>query len=223
VLIQGVFGLNACLGDQKVASQFVGRQDLHGLKFFVTANDVVIWNGSKVVNRYGYTLDASKLPGAIDFTRDGRVIRSGYGWNDNDTVLLIALGSNLEDRPAQEGKPAVQLVLRAECLGMPFDKVQNSPDIVSSETKKILHALVSQTDLDVTDMPLRDVVEYLQEYHGVKITLDEKALAKAGVDRETPLTMKMNPTLDAVLTILLTPLGLTYKIENDQIVITTAQ
>ena len=54
--------------------------------------------------------------------------------------------------------------------------------------KRIEEALKSLTALDFKEQPLIDVIEYLKDRHNIQIQLDEEALRKTGITRDTPVT-----------------------------------
>ena len=87
---------------------------------------------------------------------------------------------------------------------------------------KIAAALTEKTELDFTDQPLSDVIEYLKAKHEIEIQLDSKALADAGVGSDTPVTRNIKGiTLRSALRLLLGELDLTYVIRDEVLMITT--
>ena len=57
-----------------------------------------------------------------------------------------------------------------------------------SSEKRIEAALKSPTKMEFVETPLRDVIDYLEDYHQIVIQLDESAMDSAGVSKETPVT-----------------------------------
>jgi hypothetical protein len=57
-----------------------------------------------------------------------------------------------------------------------------------SSEKKIYDALKSPTQLEFTETPLSDVLDWLKDYHGIEIQLDNKALGDVGIGSDTPVT-----------------------------------
>jgi hypothetical protein len=71
--------------------------------------------------------------------------------------------------------------------------------------------LNQMTTLDVVEMPLKDVVVYLQETHQLPIILKQKKLEEASVSLDTPITKSLNGIrLAAALDIILEDLNLAY-------------
>ena len=90
--------------------------------------------------------------------------------------------------------------------------------------KRIEEALKSPTALEITEQPLGDVVEYLKDKHNIQIQLDEEALRKTGITRDTPVTKSIKGvSLRSALRLLLRDLGLTYVIKDDALWVTTPE
>ncbi len=90
-----------------------------------------------------------------------------------------------------------------------------------SETK-ILAALDEKTEVDFTEQPLTDVVDYLKERHGIEIQLDARSLADLGIGSEVPVTRSIKGiTLRSALKLLLGEMDLTYVIRNEVLLITS--
>ena len=88
--------------------------------------------------------------------------------------------------------------------------------------QRINKALQEKTSFNFPEIPLQEVVEYLQERHNITIILDKRALSDEGLDPETPITFSVEQvSLRAALRQMLHDLDLTYIIENEMLVITT--
>jgi hypothetical protein len=88
---------------------------------------------------------------------------------------------------------------------------------------RIQSALLDETEFDFVELPLRDVVEYLSDLHKVQIKFDIKALDDAGLGTDLPITKSTNGVrLGAALNRLLGAVELTYAIEDEVLLITTA-
>lgn len=88
--------------------------------------------------------------------------------------------------------------------------------------QRILSELHKTTSLDVVEMPLREVVNYLSELHNIPIVLSAKKLDEAGIRPDTPVTKTLRGiTLRSALRLLLKDLELTYLIQDEVIQITT--
>ena len=72
--------------------------------------------------------------------------------------------------------------------------------------------------------PLSEAVTFLQNYTGLNIVLDPKALGEEGLSSASPVSLVLNKVrLRTALKLMLQPLGLTYKLEDDVILITSPQ
>ena len=72
--------------------------------------------------------------------------------------------------------------------------------------------------------PLNEAIKFLSDYTGLNIVSDAKGLADEGLSLSSPVSLTVNNIqIRSALNLLLKPLGLTYKIENEVIVITSPQ
>ncbi len=70
--------------------------------------------------------------------------------------------------------------------------------------------------------PLSEAITFLQNYTGLNIVLDPKALADENVTSATPIDLHLtNARLKNVLKLMLKPMGLTFKIEDEVLLITS--
>jgi hypothetical protein len=117
-------------------------------------------------------------------------------------VGLIGAGCQRNSAPAPSGK-------------------QPSHDEIA--IARTLAALDNPTEIDCVQAPLRDIVESLEIRHDVRIKLDSKALAEAGLTDDLPITYKVKGiSLKNALTGMLSNYGLTHVIDHGIVVITTA-
>lgn len=92
----------------------------------------------------------------------------------------------------------------------------------SPREKKIQEELKNTTEVNFTDIPLKDALDYLEELHHIEIWPDTKLLSEEGISTDTTVTLVMSGiTLRSVLRLLLEPLLLTYVIEDEVLKITT--
>jgi hypothetical protein len=91
-------------------------------------------------------------------------------------------------------------------------------------------ALGRPAQLDFTDYPLTDAVDYLKDYYSkvlgnpFEIQLDTKALNDAGIAPDTPVTKRLNGiSLRSALDLLLHDLQLTWIIDHEVLLITTPE
>jgi len=97
------------------------------------------------------------------------------------------------------------------------------PQPTASE-KKILEVLEKPTDAEFNETPLRDVIDFLQDFHNyqIQIQLDKKAIKDQGLDSDTQVTGKLKGLpFRSVLRLLFSEYGLSFIIRNDVLVITT--
>src|SRR5262245_7757509 len=82
--------------------------------------------------------------------------------------------------------------------------------------------LNQRIDLDVVEMPLRDVFELLRRDTGLQFLLQMKKLEEASVSSDTPITKNLNQVrLATLLDLMLADLELTYIEKDGLILITT--
>jgi hypothetical protein len=78
--------------------------------------------------------------------------------------------------------------------------------------------------LDVTDTPLEEVVNLIQEDYGIPIQIDDGALDATGKDPTEPVTVTLrNISLRSALRLMLKSLQLTYIIRDEVLLITTPE
>jgi hypothetical protein len=94
---------------------------------------------------------------------------------------------------------------------------------------EIQRALDETTQMEFTDTPLTDVIDYLKDLHKQKhpsfeIQLDMKVLQDLGITGDTPITKNlMGVSLRSALRMLLRDLGLTYVIRHEVLLITSPE
>ena len=77
---------------------------------------------------------------------------------------------------------------------------------------------------EFNETPLRDVIAKIREAHSIPVELDQKALADAGFDLDTPITQCLSGiSLRSALRLLLDNIGLTYLVKNEVLLITTRE
>ncbi|MFM9960019.1 MAG: VWA domain-containing protein [Planctomycetaceae bacterium] len=93
----------------------------------------------------------------------------------------------------------------------------------SKAEDNIAAQLDKQTEIAFTDTPLTDVVQFLSDYHGIPIIIDNEALVEEGIQPDSPVTRTLTGVkLRSALKIILQPLLLSYVIEDEVMKITTA-
>ncbi|WP_435007307.1 sigma-70 family RNA polymerase sigma factor [Tundrisphaera lichenicola] len=84
--------------------------------------------------------------------------------------------------------------------------------------------LLEPVTVDFNEAPLEEAIQFLQDYTGLNIVLDPKALAIKGLTPKSPVSLSAKGiTLKSALKYLLQPLGLSYQIEQDLILITATR
>jgi hypothetical protein len=119
-----------------------------------------------------------------------------------------------------EHKPAIAVTPydnRCGCVGK-----NGSQSIATIE--KVLRSALASTGLDFTEAPLEGVAGFVQETYGIPVQLDIPALEEIGVDAQQPVTTNLhNVSLRSALRLMLKPLGLTYIVQNEVLLITTPE
>jgi hypothetical protein len=93
---------------------------------------------------------------------------------------------------------------------------------VGSAEKKIEEALKSPTAIEFVDTPLKDVVDWLKDYHKIEIQLDKKELESMSVGDDTPVTKNLKGiSLRSALKLMLDELGLKYVVHNEVLLLTS--
>ncbi|MHB8957561.1 MAG: hypothetical protein ACYC4U_31755, partial [Pirellulaceae bacterium] len=101
------------------------------------------------------------------------------------------------------------------------------PIPVLSDAKLAAHARIEQAldaivEVDFAEMPLSDVVKYLEDAHGVPIWINRRALEDVGTSGDSPVTFSMQSvSLRSALRLMLRPLDLVYQIDEEVLKITT--
>ncbi len=92
----------------------------------------------------------------------------------------------------------------------------------------IEQALSQPTEVEFSNQPLTDVIDYLMDYHSRKaghlfeIRLDTKALKDAGIAPDTHITMNLKGiSLRSALDLMLKELKLTWTVHDEVLLITT--
>jgi hypothetical protein len=90
--------------------------------------------------------------------------------------------------------------------------------------KKIREELAKVTSFEFNETPLREVMKYLNELHGINIELNQKALGDANVIPDTPVSKVLKGvSLESALNLTLRDLGATYVIEDGVLQITSPE
>jgi type II secretory pathway component GspD/PulD (secretin) len=88
----------------------------------------------------------------------------------------------------------------------------------------ITSKLNEKIQLNFDKTPLSETISFLQNYTGLNIVADPKALSEEGLSLSSPVTLTVNGiTIKSALKLMLRPLGLTYKVEDEVVLITSPQ
>ncbi len=94
----------------------------------------------------------------------------------------------------------------------------------SSNELSIEKKLNEPITLNFKEMALGDAISFIQNYTGLNVMLDPKALSDEGLSRDQKVTIQANSIkLKSALKFMLRPLNLTYKPEDDVLLITSQQ
>jgi type II secretory pathway component GspD/PulD (secretin) len=94
---------------------------------------------------------------------------------------------------------------------------KKDPKVLAIESK-----MKDRISMNMDKQPLSEAITFLQNYTGLNVVLDPKALSDEGLTSASPVSLVVNQIqLKTALKLLLRPLNLTYKIEDDVVVITS--
>ena len=83
-------------------------------------------------------------------------------------------------------------------------------------------ALEQITSVEFLDTPLRDAVAFLEDQHGVRITIDTKSLEDEGLGIDTPVSIRLRGvSLQTALDLMLGSFSLTWVGDKDKLEVTT--
>ncbi len=84
--------------------------------------------------------------------------------------------------------------------------------------------LKDRISLNLDKQPLSEAITFIQNYTGLNIVPDPKALGEEGLTTASPVSLVVNQVpLKTALKLMLRPLGLTYTVEDEVILITSTQ
>ncbi len=94
---------------------------------------------------------------------------------------------------------------------------KKDPKVLAIESK-----LKDRVSMNVDKQPLSEAIAFLQNYTGLNIVLDPKAVSEEGLTSSSPVSLVVNQVqLKTALKLMLRPLGLTYKVEDEVVLITS--
>lgn len=152
------------------------------------------------------TWDANGGSGTLEFADGNMIVEQTEEIHSQIDDLLTQL------------ETAHALAASAKDTEIPADLSSTKPP-----DSPIEQALDSRQDFIFTDIPLGDVAQMLEKKLGVSVQLDTKALADAGVTRDTPLSLKLKQVRARVgLHNLLATKDLDFIIDHEVLLITTS-
>ena len=122
--------------------------------------------------------------------------------------------------PGRNAAPGVAMAV-AQVAVVPEKPVGGN---AAGQEPKLQELLNKRIDIDVVEMPLKDVVAYLQHETGIQFVLSMKKLEEASVSPDTPVTRSLRRVrVSTLLDVVLKELELTYVERDDLLVITTPE
>ncbi len=89
-------------------------------------------------------------------------------------------------------------------------------------TQAIYKKLLEPINVNMQNQTLEEAITYLQNYTGLNIQLDPRALQEEGLSKDAKVDVRLTGVkLQTVLKLMLRPLGLTYKVEDDVLLVTS--
>jgi|GEM_PF-3549577 len=102
--------------------------------------------------------------------------------------------------------------------------VPKLPEPVTKKEARLRDVLRYQTELECCGLPLHEVVDYLSRYHGIAMRLDRKVINRSKVKVYASVGMNVEDiALGDVLTLMLRPIYLTWRVEGDKVLITRTE
>ena len=93
-----------------------------------------------------------------------------------------------------------------------------------SAEEKIYAALDDPTQIEFVEVPLQDVMDYLEDLHSIQIELDVRSLSDVGITSDTPVTRNLKGiSLRSAMRLMLKELDLDYVVDDEVLLITTPE
>lgn len=95
-------------------------------------------------------------------------------------------------------------------------------DAANAAEVKIHKELDSTTEVEFFDTPLTDIMQFLEDYHGLQIEIDAPALEEIGLSTDHPITRSLQGIkLRSALKLILEPIDLCWEIRDEVLMITS--
>jgi hypothetical protein len=115
------------------------------------------------------------------------------------------------------------VVVAAFCTGTQLDRYLEHYRADPHEAS-VRAALNQTTSFDFVETPLKDVVTYFADKHGIPMMFSVRELEEASISADTPVTKSVRSiTLRSALNLLLNDLDLAYVAENGVLMVTTKE
>ncbi len=99
-----------------------------------------------------------------------------------------------------------------------------SPGAVGAAEAPLADKLSAPAELAFQDTPLSELPNWLRVHHGVQAILDVKTLEEVGVERDSPVTLKLRGvSLRSALRHLLRQQDLTWRVDGELLIVTTPE
>ena len=142
----------------------------------------------------------------------------------------IAGGSNQGGAGGQSSEPVPLLDSPVVALKPLAERGQGDPRTIRADGRsevvsaKIQQALEREVEVNFTETPLTDAIEYLSQQSKLTILIDQSVDA-TGTPSDTPISMPplRKLRLSSILRLMLRPLNLTTVIDNDVLKVTTVE
>lgn len=124
------------------------------------------------------------------------------------------------------GKLAANLVWIMICVSSwgHADELWPSARASGRAERRIMATLASQTELQFNEAPLDQAADIISERHECPVAFDTWALDEANLTpTDETVTIDVRVSLRSGLTMMLNPLGLTYVVKNETLLITTPE
>lgn len=151
------------------------------------------------------------------------------------SICLMCIGTTLPITAQAEDKPAkptlktvnwpvaaVYEVHKPSVHKQAFQVKQPFYPELTANEQKIQAALKAPTTIELPGVPLKQVIEEIQNQHNINFFFSAIPLKAEGISIEEPVNVSLSGVpLKSVLKIILEPLGLAYEIDQEVLKITT--
>jgi len=134
-------------------------------------------------------------------------------------TLLIAAGLVIF-WPGRNAAPGVAVAVAQDSVAPEKPAGGNA----ASQEPRLQELLDKRIDLEVVEVPLKDVISYLQHETGIQFVIRQKIMEEASVSPDTPVTRSLKRVrVSTLLDLVLSELELTYVERDELLLITTPE